>query len=66
MRCATVVNHLRGKKRGKNNCYAFEGTYDLILNSVAYLLDFHFAAAGTSTGGRASCFQPIKASNALK
>jgi len=33
---------------------------------IAYLLNFHLAAAGTSTGGKASCFQPQRASNALK
>lgn len=33
---------------------------------INYLLNFHFAAAGTSTGGKASCFQPARASNALK
>lgn len=31
-----------------------------------HLLNFHFAAAGTSTGGKASFFHPARASNALK
>ena len=36
------------------------------MGDEANLLNFHFAAAGTSTGGKASCFHPVRASKALK
>lgn len=48
------------------NCFMYWLNNYKLRRRVYNLLNFQCAAAGTSTGGRASFFQPSKASKALK